>query len=239
MINGKKVLCVVTARKGSKGLPGKNYKNLMGKPLFLWSVESACDSLYIDKIVISSNCDNCLREFDWWKDSLLGARGRNVEWRQRPDDISSDTSKNEDAVIHAINSEEEDYDIVINLQPTSPVRRVGLIDDALEMYVVGGYDSLLTATKETPFFWRKNGKKWDYVMNENDCCERKMRQNFSEEEFVYHDNGSIYISDVQMLLESRCRIGSNPCVFEIKDENTLQIDTDFDFKLIEAILSIK
>ena len=60
MIGNKKILCVVTARAGSKGLPGKNYKELMGKPLFVWSMLAGINSKYVDNTILSSNCDECL-----------------------------------------------------------------------------------------------------------------------------------------------------------------------------------
>jgi CMP-N-acetylneuraminic acid synthetase len=59
VINGKKILSVITARKGSKGIPGKNFRELMGIPLFMWSVYASISSKYVDKTVISSNCGEC------------------------------------------------------------------------------------------------------------------------------------------------------------------------------------
>ncbi len=240
MIGNKKILCVITARAGSKGIPGKNFRDLLGKPLFIWSMEAALQSKYIDTIVLSSNCEECEREHIKWAKSLDSDQQDRVIFWQRPEEFSTDTSKNEFALIHALVRCEECYglkhDLVVNLQPTSPCRVGNLLDRSIEEYYEGGYDSLLTATKDTPFIWQKNNEKWMYTVDKNDCCNRKMRQQLEDSEFLYHDDGNIYISDSKILLDKECRIGYNPCVFENNGINSLQIDDEYDFLLIENML---
>jgi CMP-N,N'-diacetyllegionaminic acid synthase len=235
MVGNKKVLCVILARAGSKGIPMKNVKNLLGKPLFMWSVEAAIQSKYIDRVVISSNCWKCRKIIQEY------SKGTVIPYfLQRPEEISGDLSKNEDALIHALNqSDDNEYGVVINLQVTSPCRLDGLVDRCIEEYDAGGYDSLLTATKDTPFLWRKKDGKWTYPVDYNDCCDRKMRQEFDEDEFLLHDNGNLYITESRILLDRECRIGYNPCVFETKGINGLQIDEEFDFELIETMARAK
>jgi CMP-N-acetylneuraminic acid synthetase len=242
MIRSKKVLAVVLARAGSKGIPGKNYRDLLGKPLFWWSVEAGIQSKYIDTVVISSNCESCEKEYVSWitDESMTKKHVENIIWIDRPDEISGDISKNEDALIHALDSfKSEKFDIVVNLQVTSPCRLDGLVDRCIEAYDEGGYDSLLTGTKDTPFLWKKENGKWIYPVDKNDCCNRKMRQEFNEDEFTYHDNGNLYIVDKEVLLDTECRIGDNPCVFETEGINSLQIDEEFDFELIEQMAKVK
>lgn len=241
MINNKKILAVITARAGSKGIIGKNYKKLLDKPLFIWSVLAALKSKYIDRIAISSNCTNVKKHYL----DFAYKNGKNIleklYWVERPDKYATDTSKNEEALIHSYKIIKEylkfDADIIINLQPTSPCRLNNLIDKCIKKYNEGRHDSLLTTNKDTPFLWKYKNGKWVY--NEGDCCNRKMRQEFNEDEFVYHDNGNIYITDKDILLNTECRIGNNPCAFETKEINSLQIDTEFDFELIEKIIQIK
>jgi CMP-N-acetylneuraminic acid synthetase len=97
----------------------------------------------------------------------------------------------------------------------------------------------LTGTKDTPFLWKKENGKWIYPVDNHDCCDRKMRQEFKEDEFTYHDNGNLYITESRILLDRECRIGYNPCVFETKGINGLQIDEEFDFELIETMAKAK
>jgi CMP-N-acetylneuraminic acid synthetase len=254
MINGKKVLAVILARAGSKGIPMKNVRDLLGKPLFIWSVEAALQSKYIDQIVLSSNCEECFKAYDkWYKDDspfvldsgrydTLDSSNMRLRWVQRPDEISGPLSKNEEGLIHAYQDElkfQFEADIVVNLQVTSPCRLEGLVDACIEEYEAGGYDSLLTATKDTPFLWQKIDGKWEYTVDKNHCCDRKMRQEFEEQEFTYHDNGNLYITESRILLDNKCRIGYNPCVFETSGLNSLQIDEEFDFELIETMAKVR
>ena len=246
MIGNKKVLAVVTARAGSKGIPGKNVRELLGKPLFMWSVFASLNSKYVDMTVVSTNCSEVSKdtqelidEFEYLDMAICDR----MQLIQRPDEISGDLSKNEEALIHALNSVEGEYDIVVNLQPTSPCRLNNLLDKCLEEYYNGNYDSLLTANKDTPFIWQKIEGKWVYTVDKNDCCNRKMRQEFKEDdknsEFIWHDCGSVFIIDSKVLLETECRIGKNPCVFEVGHMNSLQIDEEFDFELIEKMAEVK
>ena len=250
MINGKKILAVILARAGSKGIPMKNVRDLLGKPLFMWSVEAALKSKYVDKIVISSNCPFCKLAYHTSvaKKQIdvnnMTKQGR-VEWINRPEEISGDLSKNEDALIHSLHHMRLygwSPDIVLNLQVTSPCRLGELTDRCIEAYDEGGYDSLLTAKKDTPFLWRKENGKWIYPVDNHDCCDRKMRQEFKDtienSEFVWHDCGSIFMTDTKVLLEKKCRIGKNPCVYEVDGINSLQIDEEFDFLLIENMAKV-
>jgi len=248
MIGNKKILVVITARSGSKGVKGKNYKKLMEEPLFLWSVKAAQNSKYVDKIVISSNCKNCKKIYEEYKSlAEFFEEDFKVEWIQRPDKISGDLSKNEEALIHSLEYLKDKnfniFDIVVNLQPTSPCRLSGLLDKCIKKYYNGGYDSLLTGVKFTPFFWQKKDGKWVYNVDKNDCCNRKMRQEFFEDEdnseFLMHDCGNIFITDSRILLDTRCRIGYNPCIYEVSGLNGLQIDTEFDFELIENMAKVR
>lgn len=241
MIGNKKVLAVVLARAGSKGIPGKNYRDLLGEPLFWWSVKAALNSKYVDHVAISSNCEKCKEVYDECKMlAEFSEEEFNIDWVQRPNEISGDLSKNEEALIHALDSfKSEKFDMVVNLQVTSPCRLDGLVDRCIEAYDEGGYDSLLTGTKDTPFLWKKRNGEWEYIVDKNDCCDRKMRQEFEESEFTFHDNGNLYITESRILLDRECRIGYNPCVFETKGINGLQIDEEFDFELIENMAKVK
>ena len=102
MIGNKKILAVVTARAGSKGIPGKNYRDLLGRPLFMWSMLAGFNSKYIDTTVLSSNCEECEREHVEWVRSLDSTQQDRVIFWLRPEEFSTDTSKNEFALIHAL-----------------------------------------------------------------------------------------------------------------------------------------
>jgi len=243
MIGNKKIITVVTARGGSKGIPRKNVRLLLGQPLFMWSVMASLESKYVDLTVVSSNCNEVYREYKKFSHSYTG-KGKHM-FIKRPDVLSGDLSKNEQALIHAVDymveQHDEKFGIVCNLQPTSPCRNK-ILDHCLEEYDRGGHDSLLTGKKETPFIWQKINGKWKYTVDKNNCCDRKMRQEFLDDEFnselILHDCGNIYITDKDVLLNTKCRIGKNPCVFAVDELNSLQIDTEFDFQLIEQMAKV-
>jgi N-acylneuraminate cytidylyltransferase len=231
-------LCVVTARAGSQGVPLKNVRKLLDEPLFIWSVKASEQSKYIDVTAVSSNCSEVKKCYE--EAIRRGSISEHVIWVQRPDVYATPTSKNEEALIHALSIFEllsKKFDVIVNLQPTSPCRTGDLLDKCIEKYQNGGYDSLLTANKDTPFLWQKKNGKWTYIIDKNDCCNRKMRQEFRDDEdnseFVLHDCGSVYLVNSEILLETGCRIGKHPCIFEISGLNSLQIDEEFDFTLIE------
>jgi len=240
MIAGHKILSVVTARANSQGIKGKNIRNLCNLPLVNWSVLASLASDYVDLTVISSNCPLV-------KDATANLRGKTVQWLHRPDHYATPISKNEEALIHAYHHSVRYFDfepdIIINLQPTSPIRNNNLIDKCIGEYVYYHFqedykaDSLITVSKHTPFFWKTEDKKpsamWD-VKN------RKMRQEYERDgELLAHDDGNLYLVEAQKLLESNCRIGERPVLFYLDKLQALQIDEEIDFQLIENLLKLR
>jgi len=125
MIDGKSVLTLVMARGGSKGLPGKNIRPLLKKPLIGWTVEAACGSQYVDRVIASSDSQEILaaaHEF--------GAETPFV----RPAELATDNAKQEDAILHAmswVEKHDKAYDLLLVLAPTSPLRDAEEVDAAI------------------------------------------------------------------------------------------------------------
>lgn len=231
------ILAVITARANSQGLPGKNYKNLLGRPLIQWSLLAALRSIHLKHVVVSSNCNHVkeateafCQEFDT----------NDILYVERPDELATSTSINEEALLHAVQFYEEykniQLDVVLNLQPTSPVRINGLVDDCIERFYDSDADSLLTVDKHTPFFWQitSYGPEPKY-----DILNRPMRQDIRDEDWMYHDNGNIYITKMDVLVSKMCRTGDSPFLFETDSYQSLQIDTEEDFQLIEKMAEVR
>jgi CMP-N,N'-diacetyllegionaminic acid synthase len=235
MIENKKILSVITARAGSKVIKGKNHRKICGQPLFLWSVLSSQNSKYIDLIVVSSNCKKVKSEFDKFSNSDFIIGDPPILFIQRPEEFSTDTSKNEEALIHAYeyckNEIKFDSDIIINLQPTSPIRSDKLIDRCIEKFSNDKADSLFTANRHTPFFCRIENNE---IIFEWDYRDRPMRQNIKN--WKYHDNGNVYVMSKKLLLENKCRMGGKTSLLETNKYQSLQIDLKEDFVLIEKIV---
>jgi CMP-N,N'-diacetyllegionaminic acid synthase len=129
VIDGKTVLALLTARGGSKGVPGKNIRPLAGKPLIAWSVEAARGSRYVDRVVVSTDSDAIA--------AAVEAAGGEAPFR-RPAELASDLSKQEDAILHAmdwIERHDRAYDVLLVLAPTTPLRDAAEIDAAIEMLI--------------------------------------------------------------------------------------------------------
>ena len=127
MIDNKRVLAIVPARAGSKGLPGKNIRLFCGKPLLQWSVEHGLSSRYVDLVIVTTDST----EFA----DIARKSGALVPFL-RPDHLSSDTASSADVILHAVDFLEERgdiFDVLVLLEPTSPLRSPEDIDKALEM----------------------------------------------------------------------------------------------------------
>jgi N-acylneuraminate cytidylyltransferase len=131
-IRGKRVLAVIPARAGSKRCPGKNLKPFKGLPLIAWSIQSACRSIYVDKVGISSE-DETIQSV-----ARDHSQGENkVFIIRRPKELAEDSSTNEEVLRHAL-TVSPDFDWVILLQPTSPLRIAEDIDKCLEKAFIEG-----------------------------------------------------------------------------------------------------
>lgn len=129
MIDGMSVLALLTARGGSKGVPGKNIRLLAGKPLIAWSIEAARASRYVDRTIVTTDSDAIA--------AAAIAAGAEAPFR-RPAELAGDLSRQEDAILHAmewIEGHDRAYDILLVLTPTAPLRDAAEIDGAIEHLV--------------------------------------------------------------------------------------------------------
>lgn len=221
------ILCVIPARAGSKGITNKNKRTISGVPLTIYSIRAAIEAgVPHDHVVISTNDDEVANYGKAW----------GIHVRKRPEELCGDSSSTEDALIDALESHPDKQYIkhVLLLQPTSPVRFKDRIRECILRYLGGDYDSLLTVTKFTNMFWRKVDGKWSPTYSPEN---RKMKQDHQSDEFLYFDNGNIYITSAEVLRKTHCRIGSNPCVFPISYIEGAQIDSFLDLATVDKIFS--
>lgn len=224
-----RILCVIPARGGSKGVPRKNLRRLGGLPLVVYSIKQACEAgIPREHIVVSSDDEEILNLARLW----------HVTDHKRPDSISGDLASTESAMIDAL-SVYPDCDYVLLLQPTSPIRMRGRINQALELMQTGNYTSLVTTTKFYNFCWYQQGTEGQIIWNSTyDCQNRPMRQDLPLESFLHFDNGNIYVTQRSYLEESQCRLGGKVCVLPISNAEGMQIDDEEDFRVIEKVLGV-
>lgn len=220
MFKKKKILAFVPARAGSKRIIGKNKKILNGKPLFQYSVEVAKASRYIDEVLVSTDSKEIL--------SLahkLGCRKNQL----RPEELSGDHARIVDAILYEVKENQlEDYDAVVLLQPTFPIRTVEMLDKAIEKYFEEEL-SLITVVPATeqPLFMRtmKDGKLEKIITSSSDI----RSQDFPT---VYRIIGCIYINNLHTLTKESV-LNENQIPYVIDQKYAIDIDTMDDFKRAE------
>lgn len=230
MLDGKSILAIIPARGGSKGLPGKNIRLLMGKPLIAWTIERAISSICIDRVVVSTDDSNIA--------SVAKECGADVPYI-RPAELARDESPTFDSIVHALDflgERRETYDIVILLEPTSPLRGKDDIDRALQLLVENwdNADSLVSLGEihmESPYI-AKNINTLGYVSPVIDSVSAHQRQQLPAAYFPY---GVIYASKIDCLLETGTFYQDRTIPYFIQRWQTYEIDDEFDFICIEAI----
>lgn len=222
----KRVLAIIPARGGSKGLPRKNIIDLAGKPLIAWTIEASLGSKYITKTIVSSDSDEILEV----------AKNYNSYILKRPDELATDISSSEVVVKHAIESIEEKFDYVVLLQPTSPLRNTNNIDMAFDklfssnataLISVCEYDNkILKAFKENEFGYIEgiSNNKYPFMR----------RQDLPK---TYMSNGAIYIIKVDEFLKNNSFFTDKTISFVMGETKSFDIDTKEDLIKVEKYIN--
>ena len=227
MIKNKKtekqnVLAIIPARGGSKGVPRKNIKLLAGKPLVAYTIDAALKSKNITRVVVSTDDDEIAEV----------SREYGAEVIKRPKAIAADEAPTEPTMKHAIDylKKNEDYepDIIVLLQPTSPLRTHKDIDDAFIVFSTGKYDSVLSVCPSHGFLWKKHDNT--AVSINYDYKNRRRRQDMEPE---FKETGAIYITPTQIFKKYNNRLGGIIGLSVMDEDNSMDIDTLFDFWLCE------
>ncbi len=219
-------VAVIPARGGSKGLKNKNIYPVAGKPLLAWTILQALASECIDKVFVTTDDPAIARVA-----SEYGA-----EVIVRPAELSGDKASSESAILHAVGVIEKDFQMPIStivfLQATSPLRKPGDIDGAVDIFRREGADSLISVTKADDLtIWESKEGKWSSL--NFDYRNRGMRQD-RPAQFI--ENGSIYIFKPETLVAFGNRIGAKLSAYEMEFWQTWEIDTIEEIDLIEFYL---
>src|SRR3989344_6738402 len=154
MYKGKKVLGVITARGGSKGIPGKNIRPLLGKPLIVYTIEAAKNSGVFDRLILSTD-DKEIAD-------VAQKCGCDVPF-MRPDELAQDDTPHLPVMQHAVQwlKDNENYepDYVMILQPTSPLRQASHIKEAVDLILSKGTDAVLSVAEIPKMFHHRKVMK--------------------------------------------------------------------------------
>ena len=220
-----KALYLIPARGGSKGIPHKNIRLLNGKPLIQYSIEVARE--------LADDADICLSTDDQQIKDVAESLGLKVPFL-RPDYLASDTAGTSDVIVHALDfyaQQGKEYDVVVLLQPTSPLRTAQNVKDCLDIYSPE-YD-MVTTVKESSVsavLCKENNEGYlEQVIGGND-----VRRQDAEKFYEY--NGAVYVINSKAVKEKG--LGGftkiKKCV--MAEENSVDIDTMLDWKFVETLI---
>ncbi|MBE0440316.1 MAG: acylneuraminate cytidylyltransferase family protein [Gammaproteobacteria bacterium] len=226
-----RVLMVIPARGGSKRLPRKNVLDLVGKPLLCWTVEAALNTSIGATILVTSDDNEILNIVDRYAD-------RGVFSHKRSSDLSSDTASSASVLVDAVLSQENKgvvYSTVVLLQPTSPLRNSDDIIHAINVYkMTGCHDTVVSVVElDHPTAWA--GKiSSDSSFIDVDLS-GKRSQDYEKE---YRINGAVYVLSVDVLMTQNSLFTKKIRASVMPRVRSLDIDTEFDFKICECIVNI-
>lgn len=224
-----KIIAIIPARGGSKGVRRKNIRLLAGKPLIAYTIEAASKSEYINRVVVSTE-DKEISEV---------SKKYGAEVIDRPKELAQDDSPAIDAIKHVIGAlrEKDNYhpDIIVLLQSTTPLRIVADINNAIDFFLNNDCESVVSVCEINPY-WSLTIKDrylepifgWDYFY--------KRRQNLPN---TYALNGAIYITLTENFDKYNGFLNKKTISYIMPHERSIDIDEEFDFKLAELLLRTK
>ncbi len=228
----KRVIAIIPARAGSKGVRDKNIKNLNGKPLISYTIEEAKKSKLIDKLIVSTDSKEI--------SDISTELGVEVPFI-RPNELSTDSSLTYDVINHTMKFFEqrsEKFDIIVLLQPTTPFRKVDSIDEAiLTLKNNNKYTSVVSVVDvEGNHPLRMKKIEGDFLVNYVDQGNENMNPR-KELPRVYIRSGSIYAILTKNFFEEKSLVSKSCSPMILNKRETINIDTVLDFKLCELILN--
>ena len=220
MVNNKKVLAFIPVRGGSKSIPLKNIKPFCGKPLVCWNIEALEACNLVDEVIVATDSD------DIWRTVESRNYQKTILYRRSPEN-ACDTASTESVILEFINYAHLNSDCIFMLvQATSPLTQAQHFTEALQMYAIGEYDSILTCVRNYRFFWNEDGTSMNY-----DYTNRPRRQNFNG---MLMENGAFYINTVKNILKFGNRLCGKIGFYEMPEYTATEIDEPDDWNVLES-----
>ncbi|MBU0649365.1 acylneuraminate cytidylyltransferase family protein [Patescibacteria group bacterium] len=233
MYKGKTILGLITARGGSRGIPRKNIKKLGDKPLIVYTIEAGKASQYLDRVVVSTDDQEIAdisRQF-----------GADIPF-MRPIELAGDKSTSIEVAQHAISwlkeREKQEFDYLMILQPTSPLRTIYDIDESIKKIVETGADSLMGMMELVDFSVKKIKRidndlimPWFTEEGQRSASRQDLKK-------VYKRNCAIYLTRVDLIMRGDL-FGKVSRPHIMSAERSVDINTPFDFELAEFLIRKK
>lgn len=228
MFAEKRIIAIIPARGGSKGIPKKNITLLNGNPLLYYTAQAAEGSKYLDDVYLST------------EDPTISKIGLELGMSiiKRPRKLATDATKGIDVVKHAISylsKKNVDIDVIVILQPTSPLRTSSDIDGCIEMLVKNNLDSVISMVNV------RQHPNWMFRMD-------KMRRvtpiypelntRRQQHEKLFYPNGAVFVSTINFVLKQNSIMYGGACGGYVMDEDrSIDIDTPYDLEVCQYLLT--
>jgi len=225
MIENRRVLGVIPARGGSKGVPRKNLRVVGGKPLIGWTLEATVRSRYLDRTIVSTDDDEIIE--------VARSLGGDVPFR-RPVEISGDAAPHSHAILHALDHV-PGYDLVVMLNPTTPLRTAEDIDSCIELCVATGAPACVTVAKtDKPPEWTFRVDDEGRMSSVIGLAELPLLRQDLAPSYVF--NGAVYVSVVDWFKQVKSFFSPETRAYKMPASRSIDLDDEFDFMVLEMIL---
>jgi CMP-N,N'-diacetyllegionaminic acid synthase len=228
----EKILAVIGARGGSKGVKNKNIRPLLGKPLIAWTIEQANQSMLFDRIVITIDSEEIMK---------IGADYGAEVFFKRPAELATDTAPKIPAIRHALIETEKRYgkryEIIVDLDATSPLRTIDDLRNALKQFEKGDFDAIITAmpARRSPYFNLVEFMTDIYVDLAKKLSYPIARRQDSPK--CFDMNASFDIWKRNVLMSSDTLFTNKTGLFIMPEERSIDIDSELDWKIVEMIMN--
>lgn len=226
MTKNKTVIAFIPLRGGSKSVPLKNIKEIAGKPLAFWAIESALNCSLIDEVIVSTDSNVIKKKVEELKNDKLKVVNRSKE-------TATDTASTESAMLEFAKSDDS-FEHIILIQTTSPLLESFHLEEGIKKYFENKCDSLLSVVRQQKFIWEEKSNK-AMPVNYNPLY-RPRRQEWKG--FLV-ENGAFYITSRESLLKTQCRISGKIRTYEMPKETYFELDEPSDWIIIEKLLEQK
>lgn len=213
-----KILAIIPARGGSKGIPNKNIRILGGKPLISYSILTGLASRYSLNLLVTTDNSEIERIAKLYKSKVI----------QRPINLADDNVKLDPVIFHAVTKYEEEigktFDIIITLQPTSPLLKIASLDAAIDFFISNNFDTLISVKNDPHLSWSFHAG--NYIPN----YKQRLNRQLLPKNFV--ETGAFLITKREFISQDN-RIGPKIGVFELSSAESIDIDTPQDWWIAE------
>jgi N-acylneuraminate cytidylyltransferase len=218
--NNMLTAALIPLRGGSKSIPNKNIKDICGRPLCAWVLESAVNAALIDEVYVSTDSVEIK--------AVVHALDLGIKVLDRPLKFATDEATTESVMLHFM--EQVSFSRLVTIQATSPLLRDNHLDGGLRQFKQQSLDSMLSAVRTKRFFWNDDGTPINY-----DPLHRPLRQEFKG---TLMENGAFYITTREILHRDRCRLGGRIGIYEMPEDTAVEIDELSDWEQVSFLLNV-